>query len=122
MRADVIQRLGLGALEAIKQNPSFPFRTGRLKHNALWVDFSEPHSFKIIFDTRIAPYIPFLEYGVQPQMYFKKTTGRMVYTRGSTKHVGFISQRATQDVITYLAQQFRATVKYQVTNNEGRTY
>lgn len=122
MRSDVIQRLGLGALNAIKQNPSFPFRTGRLKYNALWVDYSRPHTFTIVFDTRIAPYIPCLEYGVEPQMYWKNSTGKMIYTRGSRKHVGFISERATQDVIQYLAQQFRSNVTYQVTNNEGRTY
>jgi len=46
----------------------------------------------------------------------------MVYTRGSMRHVGFISERATQDVIQYLAKQFRSEVNYQVTNNEGRTY
>ena len=122
MRADIIQRLGLGAMETIKQNPSFPFRTGHLKHNAIWCDFSRPNTFTIVFDTRIAPYITYLEYGVPPQMYFKPSINKMVYTRGSSRHVGFISERATQDVISYLAKQFRSENNYQVVNNEGRTY
>lgn len=122
MRADVIQRLGLGAMQAIKQNPLFPYRTGNLKHNAIWCDFSRPNTFTIVFDTTIAPYIPYLEYGVPLQMYFKPSINKMVYTKGSMRHVGFISERATQDVIQYLAKQFRSEVNYQVTNNEGRTY
>jgi len=100
MREDVLQRLGLGALEAVKTNPMFPYDTGRLKFNATYVVFVRGNSFAIVFDEVISPYIKYLEDG----------------TSRSQKHVGFISDRATNDVINYLAKQFRLdndyTVKY----------
>ena len=71
LRADVIQRLGLGALAKIRGNPTFPYKTGNLKWNATSVKFAND-SFTIVFDTTIAPYIPYLENGVEPQVYFRK--------------------------------------------------
>jgi len=96
MRGDVIQRLGLGALVAIRNNPRFPHDTGHLKQDATGVSFIKPNSFTIYFDKTIAHYIPYLEYG----------------TKRSTKHVGFISQRATQDIIDYLGQVLNRKVLY----------
>jgi hypothetical protein len=98
MRADVLQRLGLGALAKIKENPTFPYKTGNLKFNATTVSFLGEDTFKILFDETIAPYIKYLEEG----------------TNNSTKHQGFISQRATSDVIEYLANVFNVNVEYMV--------
>jgi hypothetical protein len=98
MRSDVLQRLGLGALEAIKTNPTFPYKTGNLKFNATSVSFLGENQFTIVFDETIAPYIKYLE----------NEEGRY----NNTKHQGFISQRATDDVINYLAKTFNVTVEY----------
>ncbi|NCA95552.1 MAG: hypothetical protein EOM74_01080 [Methanomicrobia archaeon] len=96
-----MQRLGLGAMERVRQNARFPYKTGNLKFNATYLKFVGENEFRIVFDTTIAPYIPFLEYG----------------TVRSKKHVNFISERATNDVIAYLAEQFKSPVVYAVETN-----
>lgn len=106
MRADVLQRLGLGALREVKINPTFPYKTGRLRENATRVEFIRNVGFSIVFDTTIAPYIKYLEYG----------------TKRSSKHIGFIRQRATQDVINYLAKHFQSKIAFVVRNNEGNVF
>lgn len=73
-----------------------------------------------MFDTTIAPYIPFLENGVEPQFYFRK--GKSVFTRGSMRHQWFISERATGDIINYLSKAFGDPVGYLVINNQGKRY
>jgi len=121
MRADIMLRLALGALEAVRSNPAFPYKTGHLKYDATYPETGENY-FAIVFDKTTAPYIPFLEGGVEPQIYVRKD-GMPVFTHGSIKHRGFISVRATNDVIGYLAHQFHAQAgSYKVTNNQGKEY
>lgn len=98
MRSDVLQRLGLGALARVKENPTFPYATGNLKFNATTVSFLGESQFSIVFDETIAPYVKYLEEG----------------TKKSSKHIGFISQRATDDVINYLANVFNVSVGFVV--------
>lgn len=122
MRADILQRLGLGALEAVRNNPTFPYKTGHLKNDATGVTFIKGESFSIYFDKTVAYYIPFLEYGVFPQSYqrmSKNGTMSWVTTRGSTKHVGFISERAVADIINYLARALHKRVNYAIYNTDG---
>lgn len=106
MRADVLQRLGLGALAKVKENPTYPYKTGNLKFNATTVSFLGENTFKIVFDETIAPYIKYLEEG----------------TKNSSKHQGFISQRATDDVIQYLANVFNVSVGYAVKQGKGEFF
>jgi hypothetical protein len=106
MRSDVLQRLGLGALEAIKINPLFPYKTGNLKFNATYVSFLGESQFTIVFDETIAPYIKYLEDG----------------TKRSSKHQGFISQTATDDVINYLAKTFNVNVEFILRQGEREYY
>lgn len=106
MRSDVLQRLGLGALEAIKVNPTFPYKTGNLKFNATYVSFIGEDQFTIVFDETVAPYVKYLEDG----------------TKRSSKHQGFISQRATDDVINYLAKTFNVNVEFILRQGETEYY
>lgn len=106
MRSDVLQRLGLGALERVKSNPTYPYKTGNLKNNATKVTFIGENVFVIYVDSTIAPYVKYLEYG----------------TSRSTKHVGFISIRATNDIIEYLSEQFHRIPTVTVFNNEGKRF
>jgi len=120
MRADKTQRLALGALEAIRNNPRFPYKTGNLKYNATYPKYGENY-FSIVFDKTIAPYIDFLEGGTTERTYTRKD-GLSIFTHGSKSHVGFISIDATNDVINYLAVQFKAKGGYKVVNNQGKEY
>ena len=104
MRSDVLQRLGLGALARVKENPTFPYATGNLMFNATTVSFLGDSQFSIVFDETIAPYIKYLE----------NEEGKY----RSTKHQGFISQRATDDVIGYLAGVFNVSVGFVVRNGK----
>lgn len=108
----ITHRLAYGALMAVKSNPTFPYRTGNLKHNATYA-LANIDGFQIVFDGTIAPYIPYLEFGVAPQIYYRHSKAGlvMIYTPGSNRHVGFISNRATRDVINYLAKEFHRNVK-----------
>jgi hypothetical protein len=106
MRADILQRLGLGAIAEIKNNPTFPYKTGNLKNSATWISFVGETTFIIHFDETIAPYIKYLEYG----------------TINSVKHVGFISERATNDILNYLAKQFNIQGKYTLLNNKEQVF
>lgn len=120
MRQDVIQRLALGSLNAVRSNPSFPFKTGHLKWNATYHEAFLPNQFSIVFDRTIAPYIKYLQNGTKSGGYFTKK-GQPTWNRGSTKHVGF-EDRAREDVIDYLANEFRSNGRYKVTGVNGRGY
>lgn len=120
IRADIIQRLALGSLEAVRMNPSFPYRTGHLKYDATYTDTSYPNQFTIVFDLTIAPYIKYLDKGVASHQYINKY-GNLVRSSGQTKHIGFI-ERAKYDVIDYMAIQFRSQGHYIVKRGNRKGY
>lgn len=80
----LVEQLCSVALEEIRSNPSFPYRTGNLRQHATYVG---TNSMEIVFDEVKAPYIKYLEYG----------------TAKSTKHVGFI-ERAVEDACNGIAR------------------
>jgi hypothetical protein len=121
MRSDILQRLGLGALAEIKNNPTFPVKTGNLKNTATWISFVGETTFIIHFDETLAPYIKYLENGTKEGEY-KDKKGKTRYYKGSKKHVGFISERATNDILTYLAKQFNIQGKYTLLNNKKQVF
>lgn len=120
IRADIIQRLALGSLEAVRMNPSFPYRTGHLKYAATYTDTSMPNQFTIVFDLNIAPYIKYLDRGVSAHQFINKY-GTLVRSGGQSKHVGFI-ERSKEDVIGYLAVQFRSQGHYVVKRGNRKGY
>lgn len=105
IRGIAVTSLSVIALDAIKANPTFPFKTGHLKNDATYIG---TNGFEIVFDAgqssskqtgmqyRGAPYIPFLEYG----------------TTKSNKHVGFISVRALDDATNAIAEAIGGTIEY----------
>lgn len=95
-------RLGEGVLSKIRSNPKFPFDTGHLKWDATYM-MPTNKGFEIIFDGQIAPYIDFLEYGTGPHKILNGFgRGITIFHPGSTKHVGFISNRAVDDACEFL--------------------
>lgn len=121
MRADVLQRLGLGALERVKGNPTYPYKTGNLKNNATKISFIGESVFIIYVDKIIAPYVKYLEYGTESGEYTDKK-GNKRFFRGQSKHVGFLSVRATNDIIQYLSEQFHRLPTVTLFNNEGKRF
>lgn len=86
-------------LNSVRQMNEFPFRTGHLKWDATY-SLSRIDGFDIVFDTRIAHYINFLEYGTKPHL-ISNAFGREVSVMhpGSRKHVGFIKNKAVNAAI-----------------------
>lgn len=87
----------------VKYNPQYPYKTGNLRENATYYRATEK-GFEIIFDEEKAPYIPYLELGV-PSNFRYTSSGKVYYHGGSTKHVGFISQKSykvVQDVLCFI--------------------
>lgn len=107
-----IQKLGAGALNAVRSDPGFPYRTGYLKWNATYKVNIES-GFKIVFDGSLAGYIDYLEYGTKAHQ-IPNAFGRgiTVMHPGSKKHVGFIAQQAVQKVGTYVAGRIGGTFKW----------
>lgn len=105
----------------IKRSVFFPMATGNLKYNATSGRLIEPNVYRIKFDSSIAPYIDFLEFGTQPHNIpgaFGKplpfgTSGKFsgFFHPGSTKHKGFISDKAVNEVINYFIVNYQGVIK-----------
>ncbi len=109
---ETIRILGAGALNAVRSNPSFPYRTGHLKWNATYKE-NLSDGFRIVFNGKLANYIDFLEYGTGPHLIINGFgRGIPIMHPGSKKHVGFISQQAVQRVGTYVASRIGGTFKW----------
>lgn len=108
MNQSTLTALAMGATFAVKNNPLFPYKNGHLKNATSWE--TRPNGFDVVFNMKGAHYIPYLEFGVRHQFYWrhspKQANLKAVYTKGSMKHVGFIRERAMQDVFMYLTSVY----------------
>jgi hypothetical protein len=91
-----VSYLAIGTIGAIKANPTFPYDTGHLMHDATYIGETTMSGFNIVFDDYKAHYIKFLEEG----------------TVLSTKHVGFIEDRATNDAMNFICQKTGGRIVY----------
>lgn len=105
----------------IKRAVWFPYSQGKLKFKATQGRMYEPNVYRIHFDSVVAPYIDFLEFGTQPHNIpgaFGKplpfgTSGKFsgFFHPGSTKHKGFISDKAVNEVINYFIVNYQGVIK-----------
>lgn len=115
-----LQQLGNRALERIKKQSWFPYKTGNLKFHATKGSMISPNCYKIVFDSTIAPYIDYLEYGTGPHNIPRAfgrplpfgTSGRFngKFHPGSTKHKDFINKKCVNEIVKYLAKRLNGKV------------
>ena len=112
--------VGNACLTHIKSMPWFPYKTGNLKYNATRGEELSPRVYRITFDSIVAPYIPYLEEGTGPHNIPKAfgkplpfgTSGRFngMFHPGSTKHKGFISEKAVNAIVNYICYTYGGQV------------
>lgn len=116
-----LKRVGDYLTLQIKQATWFPYKTGVLRDNATSGRLIEPNVYRIKFDSSIAPYIDFLEFGTQPHNIpgaFGKslpfgTSGRFsgFFHPGSTKHKGFIADKTVNTIINFFVTNYKGEVR-----------
>lgn len=98
-----LQQLGNEVLYQIKNATWFPYKSGNLKFHATRGMLVDANCYEIVFDSSVAPYIDFLEYG---------TSGRFngKFHPGSTKHKGFISQKSVGLAVSYIQARVNGVI------------
>jgi hypothetical protein len=121
---------GFEILKQIKSSPFFPYKTGWLKNHATSGRLVSKDTFLITFDSKIAPYVEFLEEGTAPHdipfAFVGKGNWKWWYPYkdgvpflfgmggrfngkfhpGSTKHKGFIKDKTIPLVIKYFIRKY----------------
>ena len=105
----------------IKEATWFPFKSGHLRNDATEGRMWQPNTYRIHFDSTIAPYVTYLEEGTGPHdipMAFGRPLpfgigGRFdgKFHPGSNTHKGFISNRAVQVVIDYFKNNYHGELR-----------
>lgn len=116
-----LDTLGTQVTAYIKRQTWFPYKTGRLKFEATKGQMLDPTTFRIHFDSSVAPYIPFLEEGTDPHNIPRAfgrplpfgTYGRFngMFHPGSKKHVGFIREKSVNAIVSYIAAIYGGVVE-----------
>lgn len=116
-----LEQVGKDVTSLIKSASWFPYKTGKLKYEATKGEILNATTFRISFNSSVAPYIDFLENGTRPHDIpnaFGKSLpfgigGRFDgrFHPGSTKHKGFIADKSVNAIINYIVNLFGGTVE-----------
>ncbi len=119
-----LEQVGIEVTELIKRASWFPYRTGNLKFNATQGAMYDAQTFRIHFDSSVAPYVQYLEEGTDPHVILPKkgkflvftVNGKKVFARkvnhpGSRKHQGFISEKSVDAIVDYIVKRFEGQVE-----------
>ena len=112
MRDFNLESLGNEVTDLIKRQPWFPYKSGNLKFNATKGAMFDDNTYRIHFDSSVAPYIPYLEEGTDPHD-IPGAFGRPLpfgiggrfdgkFHPGSHKHDGFIRNKSVETIVNYI--------------------
>jgi len=111
---------GSQLLSLVKSASWFPYKTGRLKFHATSGMMMDSRTYRIHFDSTIAPYVEYLEEGTGPHNIPKAfgrplpfgTKGRFdgKFHPGSTKHQYFIKEKSVNAIVSYIETKFKGVV------------
>ena len=113
--------LGDKVTRLIKQATWFPYKTGKLKFEATSGQLIDMQTYRIKFDSSVAPYVTYLEEGTDPHD-IPKAFGRPLpfgiggrfngkFHPGSKKHVGFIKNKSVNTIVNYIASVYEGVVE-----------
>ena len=116
-----LEQVGIEVTNIIKRQSWFPYKSGNLKFNATQGAMYDETTFRIHFDSSVAPYIQDLEEGTEPHdipgAFGRKFPfgigGRFKgkFHPGSKKHQGFIKDKAVGAIIEYIANKYEGQVE-----------
>lgn len=116
-----LEQVGNEVTNLIKRQTWFPYKSGNLKFNATQGSMYNANTFRIHFDSSVAPYIEYLEEGTSPH----DIPGAFGYALpfgiggrfngkfhpGSTKHKGFISEKSVGAIVNYIVTKYEGQVE-----------
>lgn len=116
-----VETVGNELLAQIKSASWFPYDTGKLKNEATSGEMITKDTYRIKFDSTVAPYVEYLEEGTQPHD-IPRAFGRDLpfgiggrfdgkFHPGSTKHQGFISDKAINTIINYICREYKGELR-----------
>lgn len=115
-----LQVEGIQILTMIKHASFFPYKTGKLKFHATIGWMWTPNTYRIHFDSTIAPYVEYLEEGTRPHN-IPGAFGRPIpfgiggrfngmFHPGSDKHKDFIKRDCVNAIVDYISQRWDGLV------------
>ena len=118
-----LEQVGIEVTERIKRASWFPYKSGNLKFNATQGAMYTATTFRIHFDSSVAPYVEYLEEGTDPHD-IPGAFGRRLpfglggrfngkFHPGSKKHQGFISEKCVQEIVNYISNKYEGQVEIQ---------
>ena len=131
---NALEQFGRRMVTGIKEQSWFPFKSGKLRSNATSGNMINENTYVITFDSQIAPYVEYLEEGTRehdiphafgygtyyadrPNPYTHEIPfgvgGRFngKFHPGSTKHKGFISNKAVGYILNNIRTQYKGVLK-----------
>lgn len=116
-----VEQVGIEVTNLIKRQTWFPYKTGNLKFNATQGAMYDETTFRIHFDSSVAPYLDYLENGTMPHN-IPRAFGRRLpfgcfgrfngkFHPGSMKHQGFIENRCVGAIIDYIVTKYEGQVE-----------
>lgn len=116
-----VEQIGIEVTALIKRASWFPYKSGNLKFNATQGAMYDDTTFRIHFDSTIAPYVSYLEEGTGPHN-IPGAFGRKLpfgiggrfdgkFHPGSTKHKGFISNKSVNAIVEYIQTKYDGIVE-----------
>lgn len=115
-----LEQVGNRVTDLIKGASWFPYKTGLLKYHATSGQMYLSDVYRIHFSSAVAPYVEYLEEGTSPHD-IPRAFGKPLpfgiggrfdgkFHPGSTKHKGFISQKAVGAIVDYIASRYEGVV------------
>ncbi len=116
-----LEQVGIEVTELIKRASWFPYKSGNLKFNATQWAMYDATTFRIHFDSSVAPYVEYLEEGTDPHD-IPGAFGRDLpfgiggrfngkFHPGSREHQGFISNKCVNAIIEYISSKYEGEVE-----------
>lgn len=116
-----LEQVGIEITSRIKRASWFPYKSGNLKFNATQGAMYNATTFRIHFDSSVAPYVEYLEEGTGPHD-IPGAFGRKLpfgiggrfngkFHPGSTKHQGFISNKCVNEIVDYISSKYEGQVE-----------
>lgn len=108
-----LSRVGDEVTRLIKRASWFPYKTGKLKFEATSGRMIDENTYRIKFDSSIAPYVEYLENGTDPHD-IPRAFGKPLpfgiggrfngkFHPGSHKHDGFIRNKSVGAIVEYIS-------------------